>query len=497
MSFNSLAFLIFLPIVVALYYILPHKARWIMLLIASYIFYTYWNFSLIFLILTTTLVSYLAGILIEKTDKDKLKKFYLIVAVSICLGILIFFKYFNFLSHSVTALMRLFNGEVVDFTLDLILPVGISFYTFQTLSYVIDVYRGKIKAEKHLGYFALFVSFFPQLVAGPIERPEVLLPQLKEEHKLDKSNLLIGSRIIIGGFIKKVVIADTLAIYVDRVFNAADTSSVTGLATFVGLFLFLLQIYCDFSAYSDIATGSAKMLGIDLSVNFKQPLLSESVSSVWSRWHITLNSWFTDYVYTPLNMKSMGKKHIKLRVYINLFIVFILSGLWHGANWTFFFWGIFNGLIMIISEIIKKPKKNFMKKHGLKEKNPKTRWLRIIFTNIIMALSLVLFRSRNISEALTFYGKIFSNYSFSIDYFKATFELLDLNIVNLIKIILLSVLIFKVDKYIINPKGYDIITLEEDKTINLYYVYLIWLILIGWVLLLSLGQSHGFIYFQF
>ncbi|MBR4237238.1 MBOAT family protein [bacterium] len=497
MSFNSLAFLIFLPIVVALYYILPHKARWIMLLIASYIFYTYWNFSLIFLILTTTLVSYLAGILIEKTDKKGLKKLYLIVAISICLGILVFFKYFNFLSHSVTALIRLFNGDVVDFTLDLILPVGISFYTFQTLSYVIDVYREKIEAEKHLGYFALFVSFFPQLVAGPIERPEVLLPQLKEEHKLDKSNLLVGFRIITGGFIKKVVIADTLAVYVDRVFNSGDMNGVTGLAAFVGIVLFLLQIYCDFSAYSNIATGCAKMLGIDLSVNFKDPLLSESVSNVWSRWHITLNSWFTDYVYTPLNARSMGKKHIKLRIYINLFIVFMLSGLWHGANWTFFLWGVFNGTVMVISEVIKKPKKNFMKKHGLKERNPKTKWLRILFTNLIMALSLVFFRARNVSEAFMLYGKIFSDYSFSLDYLRTTVELLDLNVINAAIILLLSVLIFKVDKYIITPKGYDIITLEQDRTINLYYAYLIWLILIGWVLLLSLGQSHGFIYFQF
>ena len=293
MSFNSLAFLIFLPIVVILYYILPHKVRWIMLLIASYIFYTYWNFSLIFLILTTTLVSYLSGILIEKTEKESLKKLYLIITLVVCLGILVFFKYFNFLSHSVTALIRLFGGETVDFTLDLILPVGISFYTFQTLSYVIDVYRGQLKAEKHLGYFALFVSFFPQLVAGPIERPEVLLPQLKTEHKLDKNNLLIGFRIMVAGFVKKVVIADTLAVFVDRVFNSQDIGSVTGLAAFLGIILFLLQIYCDFSAYSNIATGCAKMLGIDLSVNFKEPLLSESVSSVWSRWHITLNSWFT------------------------------------------------------------------------------------------------------------------------------------------------------------------------------------------------------------
>ena len=497
MSFNSLAFLIFLPIVVILYYILPHKVRWIMLLIASYIFYTYWNFSLIFLILTTTLVSYLSGILIEKTEKESLKKLYLIITLVVCLGILVFFKYFNFLSHSVTALIRLFGGETVDFTLDLILPVGISFYTFQTLSYVIDVYRGQLKAEKHLGYFALFVSFFPQLVAGPIERPEVLLPQLKTEHKLDKNNLLIGFRIMVAGFVKKVVIADTLAVFVDRVFNSQDIGSVTGLAAFLGIILFLLQIYCDFSAYSNIATGCAKMLGIDLSVNFKEPLLSESVSSVWSRWHITLNSWFTDYVYTPLNMKSMGKKHIKLRVYINLFIVFMLSGLWHGANWTFFLWGVFNGTVMVVSEIIKKPKKNFMKKHGLKQNNPKTKWLRIIFTDLVMALSLVLFRSKNIGEAFTFYGKIFSDYSFSLDYINNTIQLLDLNIVNLVTIILLSVLIFPIDKYIITPKGYDIISMEKDESINTYYVYLIWLVLIGWVLLLSLGQSHGFIYFQF
>ena len=497
MSFNSLVFLIFLAIVLVLYYIIPHKFRWIMLLIASYIFYAYWDFYLIFLILATTVVSYFAGIFIEKTENQKVKTLLLVITLIVCLGALLFFKYFNFLSFSVTSLVRFFGGQVDDFFLDLILPVGISFYTFQTLSYVIDVYRESIEAEKHFGYYALFVSFFPQLVAGPIERPENLIPQLKADHKLEGKNLSEGFKILVGGFVKKVVIADTLAVYVNAVYNAETFNEVTGLAVVIATLIFMVQIYCDFSGYSDIATGCAKMLGIELMVNFNRPFISQSLSEFWSRWHISLSSWFKDYIYIPLNYKAMGKKHLEARMHFNLLLLFLVSGLWHGANWTFVVWGLYNGFCQVFGSLLKKAQKKVWQRFNWKEKVWDNRALAIVRTTAILTLGLVLFRSNTLANAGVFFGKIFTDWSFSIQYLVDTFQIMNMDVVGAITAVLLCVLMFFVDRMIIEPRGKTELSSEKAVGVNSGYIYLIWLIASAWLLLIASGQSSGFIYFQF
>ena len=298
MLFNSFAFLIFFPIVTLLYYVIPHKYRWIMLLIASYYFYMSWNPSLVFLIMGTTLLSYGAGLIIEKSSKKPLRLAATIVAVAGSLIVLFFFKYFNFLSTGISQLLRKVGLPVSDFSLNVLLPVGISFYTFQTLSYVIDVYKGRIKAERHFGYYALFVSFFPQLVAGPIERPENLLPQLKEKKSFQSENIRIGLKFMIVGFFKKVVIADTVAIAVNAVYN--DPAQASGLGVAIATALFAVQILCDFDGYTNIAIGVAKLMGIDLMQNFDNPYSARSIKEFWGRWHISLSTWFRDYLYIPL-----------------------------------------------------------------------------------------------------------------------------------------------------------------------------------------------------
>lgn len=497
MSFNSLVFLIFLIIVLFLYYLLPHKFRWPMLLTASYIFYAYWNYSLVFLILATTLTAYIAGLLIGRAKKQSAKTLLLVFTLVVCLGILLFFKYFNFFSGSITSLIRFFGGTADDFFLKLILPVGISFYTFQTLSYVIDVYRETIEPEKHFGYFALFVSYFPQLVAGPIERPQDLIPQLRAEHKLNKQNLLEGFRIAVAGFVKKVVIADTISVYVNSVYNAADLSQVTGLAVLIASVLFIIQIYCDFSAYADIATGCAKMMGIELTVNFNKPLTAESLGDLWSRWHITLNTWFRDYISTPLNYRVIGKKHVKARMYLNLLIVFFISGLWHGANWTFVIWGMYNGICLVLEGVLKKYKSALFKRLGRQENSKKTRFLRILKVNIILVFGLILFRSNTVGNAFSFLGKIFTDWSLSGQYFSQTMSLIGMDWISAIIVVLLIAVMVMVDKLIIEPRGKDIITQGAAAKVNTSYIYLVWLIAIAWLLIISQGQASGFIYFQF
>lgn len=328
MLYNSVAFAVFLPIVFLIYWAIPHKFRWVLLLVASYYFYMSWDPKYVFLILMTTAISYFAAIGLEKAGSRK-KKWIMTIAAVVCLGVLFFFKYFNFFSQSVIGFLNLFSLKLSPLTLKVILPVGISFYTFQTLSYVIDVYRGNVKAEHHFGYYAAFISFFPQLVAGPIERVNSLLPQIKAEHKFDYEKASYGIKMMIWGYFKKLVIADTLSQYVSVVYD--NPRQYQGFSLVIATLFFAFQIYCDFSGYSDIAIGTAKLLGIDLTTNFKSPYFSQSVKEFWSRWHISLSTWFRDYVYIPLGGNRVGK----IRHSLNLIITFLVSGLWHGANWTY------------------------------------------------------------------------------------------------------------------------------------------------------------------
>lgn len=333
MLFNSFVYILFLPIVFALYWFLRDQYRWILLLIASYFFYMCSGPQYGLLIFCVTLVSYLSAIVIEKYSDKKKKKVALIGTVIVCMGVLFFFKYFNFFSGTANALMNRMGIKQDPITFNIVLPVGISFYTFQTMSYVIDVYKGTTKAEYHFGKYAAFVSFFPQLVAGPIERSNNLLPQIRQNHIFNHDKAMQGVKLMLWGYYKKLVIADALAEYVKKVFDSPR--DFTGFALVIASLFFTIQIYCDFSGYSDIAIGTAKLFGIELMKNFKSPYFSGSVREFWSRWHISLSTWFRDYVYIPLGGNRVGK----IRHYINLMITFLVSGLWHGANWTFVAWG--------------------------------------------------------------------------------------------------------------------------------------------------------------
>lgn len=322
MLFNSLQYAIFLPIVFIIYWAIPNRYRWFLLLIASYYFYMSWNPKYVVLILGTTLISYFASLLIERSDSKKKKQIILFIAAFVCLGVLFVFKYFNFAIESFCSLFSCFGIELHPTTLKLLLPVGISFYTFQTMSYVIDVYRGDVKAEHHFGYYATFISFFPQLVAGPIERTSNLLPQIKAEHKFNYDEAMYGAELMLLGFFKKIAVADIVSVYVDNGFHKLRTC--TNFDLLLISLLFTIQIYCDFSGYSDIAIGSAKLLGIDLMSNFKSPYFSSTLKEFWGRWHISLSTWFRDYVYIPLG----GNRCSKIRCDLNLFITFLISGLW-------------------------------------------------------------------------------------------------------------------------------------------------------------------------
>lgn len=345
MLFNSIEFLLFLPLVVVCYFATPHRYRWLLLLAASYYFYAAWKAEYLVLIVFSTLVDYWAARQMQRRSDQSARRPFLILSLISNLGLLFFFKYANFFGSSVETALERFNifADVPAF--QFLLPVGISFYTFQTLSYSIDVYRGNVEAEKHLGRFALYVSFFPQLVAGPIERSSRLLPQFfrdyTEGHRFDFDRIRSGLTQILWGFFKKVVIADRLALYVNEVYN--NPGAYEGATVVLATYFFAFQIYCDFSGYSDIAIGSARLMGYDLMENFRRPYFSKSIGEFWRRWHISLSTWFRDYLYIPLG----GNRVLKWRLYYNLIVVFVVSGLWHGANWTFIVWGGLHGVYLI------------------------------------------------------------------------------------------------------------------------------------------------------
>lgn len=346
MLFNSFSYAVFVPIIFIIYWFMPHRFRWVLLLAASYYFYMSWNPKYIILILATTFISYITGIVIEQTENKLQKKVYLVLSVIFCMGILFIFKYFNFFIENLSSVLDIFTIKMHPITLKLLLPVGISFYTFQTMSYVIDVYRGDVQAEKHFGYYAAFISFFPQLVAGPIERTSNLLPQIKREQKFSEQKAFDGLKLMLWGYYKKLVVADTLAPYVDKVYNQLELYQ--GFSLMIVVFFFSLQIYCDFSGYSDIAIGTARLFGIDLIKNFDAPYFSKSVKEFWRRWHISLSTWFKDYVYIPLGGNRRGvKRHL-----INMMVVWFLTGLWHGAAWNFVLWGLYYGILLILEKYV-------------------------------------------------------------------------------------------------------------------------------------------------
>lgn len=343
MLFNSIEFLIFFPVVVCLYFMCPHRFRWALLLAASYVFYMWWRVEYIVLIVASTVLDYTVSIRVEQAETSRQRKAWLALSLTGNLGLLFFFKYFNFFNDSVAATFEALDMEYAIPAAEVLLPVGISFYTFQTLSYTIEVYRGNKTAERHLGKFALYVAFFPQLVAGPIERATSLLPQFYERKEFEYTRVTDGMKLMTWGFFKKVVIADRLAAMVDPVYS--DIGNQSGPAIAIATVFYAYRIYCDFSGYSDIAIGAAQILGFKLMTNFRQPYFSRSIPEFWRRWHISLSTWFRDYVYIPLG----GNRVSTVRLYVNVAIVFVVSGLWHGANWTFLAWGGLHALYMVVS----------------------------------------------------------------------------------------------------------------------------------------------------
>lgn len=346
MLFNSIQFLIFFPLVVFFYFAIPHRFRWVLLLAASYFFYMCWRAEYILLIIISTAIDYIAGLQMGKHNTRAARRPWLYLSLIANLGLLFGFKYFRLFS---TTLSQVLATAGIDYSLpalNLLLPIGISFYTFQTLSYSIDIYRGDRVPERHLGYFALYVAYFPQLVAGPIERSTRLLPQLKAKFYFDDVRVLGGLKLMFWGFIQKVVVADSLAPYVNEVYN--NPGSYRGLPIWIATFLFAFQIYCDFSGYTDIARGAARVMGIKLMNNFNRPYHARSIADFWRRWHISLSTWFRDYLYIPL-----GGSRVKGVVWIaNICAVFLISGLWHGANWTFVIWGGLHGLYFLFFVLI-------------------------------------------------------------------------------------------------------------------------------------------------
>ncbi|MDZ4824012.1 MAG: MBOAT family O-acyltransferase [Flavobacteriales bacterium] len=394
MLFNSLHFLVFFPVVLILFYVLPHRWRWAMLLVASYYFYMGWNAAYASLLFITTTVDYFVARRIELCSEKRDRKRWLLLSLSANLGLLLYFKYYNFFIDNINHL----SGSELKY-MQFLLPVGISFYTFQEMGYVIDVYRGQLKAEKHYGKFALFVAYFPQLVAGPIERAGHLIHQLKQQVWLRYENFSKGIQFIIWGFFKKVVVADNLAIIVDTVYAQPENFGTNWLL--LATYFFAFQIYCDFSGYSDIAIGVAKTMGIDLMENFRIPYLARSISEFWSRWHISLSTWFRDYLYIPLG----GSRISEWRTNLNLFAVFAISGLWHGAAWTFIIWGILHGSYLVIENLLKKRERNST---NTIRGSIIIKAIRTIFIFHLVLFAWIFFRADSLGDAVTVIDGIFS-----------------------------------------------------------------------------------------
>ncbi len=466
-----------------------------MMLVMSYFFYLSWQADLLYLILFTTLVSYVCALFIEKFEGRRgVQRTFMIIAVTASLFVLFFFKYFNFISLNVTALLGALGLSVSEFTLNLILPVGISFYTFQTLSYVIDVYRGSIKAERHFGYYALYVSFFPQLVAGPIERPENLLPQLKSKNPFTVNDVTVGLKYMLVGFFKKIAVADQISKYVDAVYNnvsSPEAQTVNGFTVLIATLLFAVQIYCDFSGYTDIAIGCARIMGIRLMQNFNDPYAATTIKDFWRRWHISLTSWFTDYVYIPLG----GSRCKKWRHLTNIMIVFLLSGIWHGAAWTYVLWGVLHGVYQVVGNLTAGPRKKLISKVGLEESSAPVAWVRRVITFLLVCFSWLIFRANSLSDAWLLIRQLFTGYGgVSIS---ESLAAIDMSLVNILTILLSLVVLKALDLQINTRPDSDNSAKIISPARSTVYLALCWAVGIAWMILLASNAESSFIYFQF
>ena len=511
MLFNSFDFILFFIVVVVLYYLSPYRFRWILLLVASYYFYICWRpKELIFILLIVfySIVNYIFSIAMYKQKNAVKRKRYLFITLFINFGLLFLFKYAVFLNESFMNIIskailwyyrdlgtegailksQLFLEHYPARDFDIILPMGISFYTFQATAYSIDVYRKQMKPIKHYGIFSLFITFFPQLVAGPIERSRNLLPQFYKKHRFQKENVLLGLKWMLWGFFKKIVIADRVSTAVNTIYNAAQ--SYSGFYFVFATILFAFQIYCDFSGYSDIAFGSAKVLGFDLMHNFEKPYLSKSIKELWRRWHISLSTWFMDYIYIPLG----GNRKGKFRKCFNLFITFFVSGIWHGANWTFAVWGAMHGIYLVMGILTENVRKHIKKILHLNN-NIIWNFCSIIFTFLLFCTSLIIFRANTISDAIYIFQHIFDNIQqwTNAQYIYEIITSMGINLFEL-TIVMLSIL-FLMLLEVFTAKDFVISGIEKTNCVVRFTFYVF---LTVWILSTGVFYNAGeFIYFQF
>ena len=480
MIFNSLDFALFLPIVFVLYWFVTNKSltlQNILLLVSSYFFYAFWDPRFLLLLMFSTFLDYYTGIRMHDANGHKWRKFWFWLSISVNVGFLAVFKYYNFFAESFAGLLENFGLHVEVWTLQIILPVGISFYTFHGLSYVIDIYKERIKPERNFVDYAVFVSFFPLLVAGPIERATHLLPQIQKKRVFDYSQAVDGLRQILWGLFKKVVVADGCAEYANMIFNGADDYS--GSTLVMGAIFFTFQIYCDFSGYSDIALGTARLFGIELLRNFSYPYFSRDIAEFWRRWHISLSSWFRDYLYIPLG-GSKGGTWMKIR---NTFIIFVVSGFWHGANWTFIVWGALNALYFMPLMLTNSNRSNLEIVAQGKYFPTVRELLGMVITFIMAVFGWIFFRAQDMTHALKYIKGIFTDALFKKPDLP---ELADLTIFFIFFMLIIE-WIGRENKYGLEQFG---------KRWYTPFRWLFYSFLIVCIIVLS-GKEQEFIYFQF
>lgn len=481
MLFNSLPFAVFLLAAFILYHIVPVRFRWFFLLAASYAFYMNLHVAYGLLLLFSTVLTYLLALQLEKAPQRAKKRFCLLGGILPLVVILFIFKLGAPVIGRLNALIDAGRLTLQPLTLKILLPAGVSFYFFQSMGYLIDVYKGKIRAERHFGYYALFVSFFPQLLAGPIGRADALLPQLKRERRFDYKEATYGLKLMAWGYFKKLVVADVFAVTVNKVYD--NVYSYVGLVFIVVTVMFAIEIYCDFSGYSDIAIGCAKLFGIELTPNFKSPYLSFSIKEFWSRWHISLSTWFRDYVYIPLG----GNRVPKWRNCLNLLITFLVSGFWHGSTLTYILWGALHGVLQIIENFIY-PKT----RHGV----PVTRrkhWWQLPLTFILLCFTWIFFRANTIQDALWIISRLFWDIGRPLNYLKTAVICLNIPYASMLGMLLAAGILFL----------YDLIALKQDVIALIsrqrapvrWGIYVLLLVVIA--LFSYKGIATEFIYFQF
>lgn len=490
MLFNSLEFLIFFPIVTLVYFLIPHKVRYLWLLGASYYFYMCWNPEYALLMATSTVITYASGFFIDKGKSMLMRKIMVGISFTLNLAILFYFKYFYFTMDNINMLRDMLGMSALSPKFDVILPVGISFYTFQALSYTVDVYRKELEPEKNILKYALFVSFFPQLVAGPIERSKNLLSQVSERHYFNYARVRRGLLMMLWGFFLKLVIADRAAILVNTAYNNPENYS--GILLLVATICFALQIYCDFASYSIIAQGAAKVMGFELMKNFEQPYLSTSIAEFWRRWHISLSSWFKDYLYIPMG----GNRRGAFRKYFNLMTVFLVSGLWHGASWHFVIWGAIHGVYQIAGGITKNIRLLTCELMNIDRTAPQYKFFQRLITFTLVTFAWIFFRSDNLTHALLILKRILTEFQ-PWTIYRAGLMTLGLDTPNLLVLVISSVVLL----FVSSREYSGVSMLDKVENMHLLARWPIYYALIFAVLIFGIYgpgfEASQFIYFQF